>query len=231
MGKMDDIDHRVAEAVAHYWKTRAGQRQRQETAGKLDQGLRSAVTGGAQMDGFVDLFTAAITLAGIPEQFIFRKKAVELPGYFRPTKEWDLLVVRNNTLIAALEAKSPVGPSFGDNFSNRTERRWGAPSTCGQRIESAPFSKAHRRFSGTSSCWKTATRPIVPSVSSSLTSGFFPTSSARPICDDTSYSAADWFLSATTPRQRLLRRRHLGESVEPTGRQPKTCQWGSLSGA
>jgi hypothetical protein len=78
------------------------------------------------MDGFVDLFTEAITLAGIPDRFVFRKRAVELPGYFRPTKEWDLLVVRDKTLIAAVEAKSQVGPSFGNNFNNRTEEALGS---------------------------------------------------------------------------------------------------------
>ena len=112
MWTKDEIDRRVGAAVTHYWRARAGQRQRQETAGKQDQGLRSAVTGGAQMDGFIDLFTEAISVGGIPDRFIFRKKAVELPGYFRPTKEWDLLVVKDNTLIAALEAKSQVGPSL-----------------------------------------------------------------------------------------------------------------------
>ncbi len=81
-------------AVAHYWKTRTGQQDRQRETGKTDQGLRSAVTGGAQMDGFVDLFTELITAAGISERHVFRKKAVKLPGFFRPTKEWDLLVVR-----------------------------------------------------------------------------------------------------------------------------------------
>jgi len=45
------IDDKTAKAIAHYWKTRATQRQKQETGGKADQGLRSAVTGGAQMDG------------------------------------------------------------------------------------------------------------------------------------------------------------------------------------
>lgn len=73
------------------------------------------------MDGFIDLVTELITRAGIPERFVFRKKAIELPGFFRPTKEWDLLVVREQTLIAAIEAKSQVGPSFGNNFNNRTE--------------------------------------------------------------------------------------------------------------
>jgi hypothetical protein len=123
---MNDLHQRIGLAVAHYWQTRATQSERQETAGKADQGLRSAVTGGAQMDGFIDLFTEAVTQAGIPAQFVFRKKAVVLPGYFRPTKEWDLLVVRDNTLIAAIEAKSQVGPSFGNNFNNRTEEAMGS---------------------------------------------------------------------------------------------------------
>lgn len=113
-------------AVAHYWQTRSAQRHRQAQSGKADQGLRSAVTGGAQMDGFINLFTRLITRAGIPEGYIYKKKAVELPGYFRPTKEWDLLVVRDRTLIAAIEAKSQVGPSFGNNFNNRTEEAIGS---------------------------------------------------------------------------------------------------------
>ena len=120
------ITHRTAKAVAHYWQTRATQRKKQEAGGRADQGLRSAVTGGAQMDGFIDLFTELVTLAGIPGNCIFRKKAVELPGFFRPTKEWDLLVVRERTLIAAIEAKSQVGPSFGNNFNNRTEEAIGS---------------------------------------------------------------------------------------------------------
>ncbi len=121
-----DLPDRTGRAVAHYWKTRTGQRNKQLLNGKTDQGLRSAVTGGAQMDGFINLFTEWIVAAGIPECFIFRKKAVELPGFFRPTKEWDLLVVRDNTLIAAIEAKSQVGPSFGNNFNNRTEEAMGS---------------------------------------------------------------------------------------------------------
>jgi hypothetical protein len=78
------------------------------------------------MDGFINLLTKLITNAGISENYIFRKKAVELPGFFRPTKEWDLLVVRDRTLVAAIEAKSQVGPSFGNNFNNRTEEAMGS---------------------------------------------------------------------------------------------------------
>ncbi len=84
------------------------------------------MTGGAQMDGFIDLFRGIIEDCGIPDSCIFRKKNMELPGFFRPTKEWDLLVVDNDRLILAIEAKSQVGPSFGNNFNNRTEEALGS---------------------------------------------------------------------------------------------------------
>jgi hypothetical protein len=83
----DRLARDVAQAVAHYWATRQAQKEKQKLSGKADAGLRSAVTGGAQMDGFVDLFTSLIISAGISPEFIFRKTSLELPGYFRPTKE------------------------------------------------------------------------------------------------------------------------------------------------
>jgi hypothetical protein len=125
-GKIIDLDKGIKEAVAHYWKTRSEQRRKQEKSGRADQGLRSAVTGGAQMDGFIDLFAEQILRAGMPENYLFRRKSVEIPGFFRPTKEWDLLVVRDQTLVAVIEAKSQVGPSFGNNFNNRTEEAVGS---------------------------------------------------------------------------------------------------------
>ena len=121
-----DLNVRAGRAVAHYWQTRTNQRDKQQQTGKADQGLRSAVTGGAQMNGFIDLFTELITATGISRQDIFRSKDIELPGFFRPTKEWDLLVVRENVLLVAIEAKSQVGPSFGNNFNNRTEEAMGS---------------------------------------------------------------------------------------------------------
>jgi len=120
------IEDRIREAVSMYWRTRAAQRDRQQKSGASDQGLRSAVTGGAQMDGFVEFFADLIADAGMPRESIARKKAVELPGFFRPTKEWDLVVVHDQVLVAAIEAKSQVGPSFGNNFNNRTEEALGS---------------------------------------------------------------------------------------------------------
>lgn len=120
------VNDGITKAVAHYWRTRAAQREKQQNQGRADQGLRGAVTGGAQMNGFIGFFTDLIAEAGISRDCIFHRTSLELPGFFRPTKEWDLLVVRNQTLIAAIEAKSQVGPSFGNNFNNRTEEAMGS---------------------------------------------------------------------------------------------------------
>ena len=81
----NNLSEYVSHAIAHYWQVRMRQRERQKQSGRADQGARSAVTGGAQMDGFIDLFSQVIIETGIDEQFVFRKKALELPGYFRPT--------------------------------------------------------------------------------------------------------------------------------------------------
>jgi hypothetical protein len=48
-----------------------------------------------------------------------------LPGYFRPTKDWDLLVVEKSVLAAAIEFKSQMG-SVGKNVNNRAEEAIGS---------------------------------------------------------------------------------------------------------
>jgi len=123
---LEDIDREVSKAVAFYWNTRRAQKEKQSKGGKSDAGLRSAVTGGAQLDGFVSLFAKIVEQAGIASDCIFYNKSLELPGFFRPTKEWDLLVIKDKILVAAIEAKSQVGPSFGNNFNNRTEEAMGS---------------------------------------------------------------------------------------------------------
>jgi hypothetical protein len=62
---------------------------------------------------------------GFPLHTIKRTSSIELPGFYRPTKKWDLVVIDNGILVAAIELKSQVGPSFGNNFNNRTEEAIG----------------------------------------------------------------------------------------------------------
>ncbi|MBN1580005.1 MAG: PaeR7I family type II restriction endonuclease [Anaerolineae bacterium] len=142
------LAERISTAVAHYWTVRAHQRDAQEQSGSSDQGARSAVTGGAQMDGFIDLFCQVLCETGIDERLIFQKRRLDLPGYFRPTKEWDLLVIQDDLLIAALEAKSQAGPSFGNNFNNRTEEAMGSALDLWTAFRQGAFNENTQPFLG-----------------------------------------------------------------------------------
>lgn len=120
------IKSQISEAVKFFWQTRKKQIDRQKLSGRSDQGARGSVTGGAQMNGFNNIITGLIRQAGAKESEIFYNNCLELPGYFRPEKKWDLLVVKDGQLLAAIEAKSQVGPSFGNNFNNRAEEAIGS---------------------------------------------------------------------------------------------------------
>ncbi len=120
-----DLSERIERAIKYFWDTRSGQISRQTEHGIRDQGNRGAATGGKQLDAFVDLICDLLILNGVPKECIYTSTDLELPGYFRPNKKWDLLVVDGDELIIAIEFKSQVGPSFGNNFNNRTEEAMG----------------------------------------------------------------------------------------------------------
>lgn len=120
------LPERLSEAVSFFWRTREAQTKSQKVRGVRDQGTRGAVTGGRQMDGFVSLITDLVVSAGLDRKHVHFNSKLELPGYFRAEKKWDLLLVKDGQLLAAIEAKSQVGPSFGNNFNNRTEEAIGS---------------------------------------------------------------------------------------------------------
>ena len=120
-----DLEKQIADAMKYFWLTRFGQITKQNTMGTKDKGYRGAVTGGKQLDRFIDLIENILIDNGVPKKCIFKTSNLEIPGYFRPNKKWDLLVVDHNELVVAIEFKSQVGPSFGNNFNNRTEEAMG----------------------------------------------------------------------------------------------------------
>ncbi|MEM8611140.1 MAG: PaeR7I family type II restriction endonuclease [Cyanobacteria bacterium P01_H01_bin.105] len=118
-------EHKARNAVQMFWGNREAAKQKQIESGKADQGERAGVTAGKNMDGFLGLVIDLIKANGLDNADIYQNRAMlTLPGYFRPTKLWDLLVVYKDELIAAIELKSQVG-SFGNNFNNRTEEAIG----------------------------------------------------------------------------------------------------------
>ncbi len=146
---MTSIDRRLGDAVKHFWMTRRGQETRQGSrTGQRDYGGRAAVTGGAQMDGFVNTVAELLVENGIPETSIFRKRNVQLPGFFRPTKEWDLLVIVEDQLLASVEFKSQVGPSFGNNYNNRIEEALGSATDLWTAYREGVFKPSPRPWLG-----------------------------------------------------------------------------------
>ena len=101
------------------------------------------------MDGFIALVLDIARANGLASADIHRRKSVlTLPGYFRPTKLWDLLIMYRGELIAALELKSHVGPSFGNNFNNRTEEAIGTAKCFWTAYREEAFGKQPRPFVG-----------------------------------------------------------------------------------
>jgi Restriction endonuclease XhoI len=117
-----DFDARVHQAVQQFWTGRLS------SAITTQEGGRGSVIGGKNLDGFSELIRDVALFSDIPSENIIvtGNAKLTIPGYFRPTKMWDALVVYKRHLIAAFELKSQVGPSFGNNFNNRSEESIGS---------------------------------------------------------------------------------------------------------
>jgi hypothetical protein len=101
------------------------------------------------MDGFLSLTRDVVRRNGLERADIcVRRKVLTLPGFFRPTKVWDLLVMNGNHLVAAIELKSQVGPSFGNNFNNRTEEALGTALDFWTAYRNGAFGESPPPFAG-----------------------------------------------------------------------------------
>ncbi len=134
--------------MTQFWYSRETQAQKQGTkTGVRDAGSRTAVTGGSQMDGFVALVRDLLEESGVDRPVVYCDRFMEIPGWFRPEKKWDLLVVVESRLIAAIEFKSQVG-SFGNNFNNRTEEAVGSATDLWAAYREGAFKPSMRPWLG-----------------------------------------------------------------------------------
>ncbi len=144
-----NYEERTRNAVKAFWKNRESAKQKQLESGKSDQGERGGVTAGKNMDEFLALVVDIVRSNGLADAEIHQQRAVlTLPGYFRPTKLWDMLVTYKGNLIVAVEFKSQVGPSFGNNFNNRTEEAIGTAADFWTAYREGAFGKQPRPFAG-----------------------------------------------------------------------------------
>src|SRR5579884_2275886 len=144
-----DIQVKLREAVRQFWQVRRAQSEKQGAkTGSRDAGERAAVTGGAQMDGFVSLVRDVLTEYGMPRTSVHCESHLELPGWYRPEKQWDLIVVSNGNFLAGIEFKSQVGPSFGNNYNNRTEEALGNATDLWAAYREGAFKPSARPWLG-----------------------------------------------------------------------------------
>jgi restriction endonuclease XhoI-like protein len=143
-----DIDKRLHEAVQSYWDARAKNKEKQVQSGKIDAGTRGEVTGGTQMGALEILVADILCDAGLKRLDVRTRTALELPGYFRATKKWDLIVVSERQLVLAMEFKSQAGKSIGNNVNNRSEEAVGSARDIWTAYREGRFGKSPTPFLG-----------------------------------------------------------------------------------
>jgi len=140
-----NIDQRLQAAVQSYWNARRKNKAKQVKSGKIDAGTRGEVTGGTQMGALEVLVSDILRDAGLKKVDIRTRTALELPGYFRATKKWDLIVVSNGALVLAMEFKSQAGKSIGNN---RSEEAVGSAKDIWTAFREGRFGQAPPPFLG-----------------------------------------------------------------------------------
>lgn len=144
-----NLEERVSAAVRHYWETRLSQKANQGVVtGVQDYGARADVTGGKHMDAFASLICDLVKESGITADCIFKGSKSDLPGFFRPAKDWDLLVVADKNLLAVMELKSQAGPSFGNNCNNRVEEALGNATDLWTAFRERTFAQSTAPWAG-----------------------------------------------------------------------------------
>lgn len=143
-----DIEKRLRQAVQSYWDARGKNREKQIEGGKIDAGTRGEVTGGSQMGAMEVLVADILCDAGLKKIDVKTRTSLELPGYYRSEKKWDLIVVSEGQLVTAMEFKSQVGPSFGNNFNNRSEEAIGSATDIWVAYREGRFGKSPTPFLG-----------------------------------------------------------------------------------
>ena len=131
--------HPAEEAVRAFWQARADAAARQAATGKRDSGTRGAVTAGKHLIHLENIVVHEFVSAGFDPACIRRRSGIELPGYYRPAKRWDIVVLDGEVLVAAIEFKSQVGPSFSNNINNRTEEAIGSAIDVWRAYEAGTF--------------------------------------------------------------------------------------------
>jgi len=112
-------DEEIQAIIDAFWR----RRNALEAEHKLSGVQGGAARAGAHMEAIQNYIRGLFVKSGLPEESVLRGSP-SLPGFFRRSKSWDVVVVYKGTLVAAVELKSQVG-AVGNNANNRIEEALG----------------------------------------------------------------------------------------------------------
>lgn len=129
------LDKELEDAIFSVFDLEINAANNQKERGGSDQGRRAGVTAGKHLDPLADYLAKELIDAGIKQKDIFTGSSnMEIPGWFRPNKQWDLLAFDRKALVTAIELKS-IGSSYGNNFNNRTEEALGSATDASAAVK------------------------------------------------------------------------------------------------
>ena len=150
------------------------------------------------MRGFVDLVAAIVRANGLEDaQIHFEGIQQTLPGYFRPTVQWSVLVLYKDRLVAAVGLASHVGPFANDRFDSLAERTVAAAQDFRIAYAKGAFGPRSRPFTG---CLVLVEDESGSSAPASDTSRHFP---VPPEFEEASYQQRYHQLCQRLVRERL----------------------------
>jgi len=114
------LNTELGNALLEFWALREAAKAK----GK-DKTGRGESTSGKHLDPIARLLINVIRDGGLADADFYLNRRAALPGYFRPSKQWDLVVTHKGKLAIIVELKSQVG-SYGNNFNNRVEEALGS---------------------------------------------------------------------------------------------------------
>lgn len=117
-------EDRITTAVDYWIKSKAHQLATSQREGRAQEGTRGAVTGGKHLAGLNDLIVDQLARLGLGDVDLYFDRQATLPGYYRTSKSWDLLAMRDDVPLLAVEYKSMQG-SEGRNLNNRADEVFG----------------------------------------------------------------------------------------------------------
>jgi len=108
-----EVRQAVQDSLKHFWNVR-----------------KEGVLHGRTMQAFEEIIKKFLVQNGVLEEHITSGRKATVPGFYRASKKWDILVHKplengKNLLLAAIELKSMFG-SVGNNLNNRSEEAVGS---------------------------------------------------------------------------------------------------------